>query len=149
MAVDRSLIGTSMEPVTVEIEKGAIRKFAEAIGETNPLFLDEAYAKARGYASIVAPPTYATTFRPVGRQPWVANLDMGRILAGEQGFVTRRQLVAGDVVTYAMHLVGVEEKEGRSGKLEIIDQEMRVCDLAGELLVTNRRVTVYRVPKSG
>ena len=33
----KDAIGVESEPVTKEIEKGAIIKFAEAIGDTNPI----------------------------------------------------------------------------------------------------------------
>ena len=32
--IDRSLIGTETAPFTAEVERGAIRRFAEAIGDT-------------------------------------------------------------------------------------------------------------------
>ena len=54
--IDLSLVGTLSEPFEVEIEKSEIRKFAEAIGDTNPLYRDEAYARSKGYASLLAPP---------------------------------------------------------------------------------------------
>lgn len=144
MEVDRSFIGTAMDPFVVDVEKGAIRSFAEAIGETNPLYFDEARAQAAGFRSLVAPPTFAASFRPPQRQPWLLPLDEGRILAGEQVFTSRRRIVAGDVLSCQMHLVDVTEKQGRSGTLEFIVQELRAHDPAGELVVTNRRVVIYR-----
>ena len=41
----RKWVGKESVPVKNEVEKGAIRKFAEAIGDPNPLYHDEAYAK--------------------------------------------------------------------------------------------------------
>jgi hypothetical protein len=46
-------------PFTVEVEKRSARSFAEAIGDQDPLFRDEGVARAAGYASIPAPPTFA------------------------------------------------------------------------------------------
>lgn len=146
MGIDRSQIGTAMQPFIVEVEKGAIRRFAEAIGDANPLYHDEAYAKSKGYASIIAPPTFPASFRPSERQPWLLPLEEGRILAGEQAFSYGRPIVAGDVLTCQLHLAGVEDKEGRSGKMELIIQEMRAHDPNGELVVTNKRVVIYRAP---
>ncbi len=146
MSVDRSFIGAAMPPFEVEVEKGTIRRFAEAIGDDNPLYHDEPYAQSRGFASLVAPPTFAASFRPPTRQPWLVPLDEGRILAGEQAFINRRRLVAGDALRCQMHLVDITEKEGRSGRLEFIIQELRAHDGAGELVVTNRRVVIYRAP---
>ena len=35
--IDLSLVGTLSEPFEVEIENSEVRKFAEAIGDANPL----------------------------------------------------------------------------------------------------------------
>ncbi|MBK8132379.1 MAG: MaoC family dehydratase N-terminal domain-containing protein [Gammaproteobacteria bacterium] len=45
----------------VEVEKWQLCFFAKAVGETNPIYFDEAAAKAAGHPSILAPPTYAVT----------------------------------------------------------------------------------------
>ena len=34
-------IGVQSNPITLEVEKGAIMKFAEAIGDNNPFWTDE------------------------------------------------------------------------------------------------------------
>ena len=46
--LDKSLIGRESETTVVEVEKGAIRRFAEAIGDANPIYADEAAARAAG-----------------------------------------------------------------------------------------------------
>ena len=81
--VDRSLIGTSAAPYEVEVEKGAIRKFALAIGDDNPLYFDRDYAVRHGYDDILAPPTFPTCFRPPEDPPWIQTLDRRRIVAGQ------------------------------------------------------------------
>ena len=55
--LDRKLIGTVLEPVVAEVEKGEIRQFAAAIGATDPIHTDLAAAQAAGYPNLVAPPT--------------------------------------------------------------------------------------------
>ena len=41
-----------------EATRGAIRRFADGIGDPNPLWRDETYAKKTRYGSIVAPPSW-------------------------------------------------------------------------------------------
>ena len=48
-------------PTTLEVEKTSIRMFARAVGHTDLIFYDEAYAKSKGHRSIVAPPGYLGT----------------------------------------------------------------------------------------
>ena len=61
--MDRNAIGRESKAALNEVEKGAIRRFAEALGETNPIYFEEAAARAAGYRSIVAPPTFPTSLR--------------------------------------------------------------------------------------
>ena len=54
----KASIGTRSEPVTWEVEKGEIVRFASAIGDPNPLYSDEAAARRGRYGGIIAPPTF-------------------------------------------------------------------------------------------
>ena len=56
-----SRIGVELPPVSYDIEKGLIRRFAQAVGDDNPLWQDEEYAKEIGYQSLVAPPNLILT----------------------------------------------------------------------------------------
>ncbi|MBA4544240.1 MaoC family dehydratase N-terminal domain-containing protein [Thermoactinomyces daqus] len=47
-------VGAESSPVKNEVEKGAIRKFAEAIGDPNPIYRDEEYAKEAGLGGVIA-----------------------------------------------------------------------------------------------
>ena len=46
--IDKKYIGMALPKATLEIEKGRLRFFAKAIGETDPVYTDEAAAKRRG-----------------------------------------------------------------------------------------------------
>ncbi len=142
--IDRSLIGMQMEPFIVEVERGAVRKFARAIGDTNPLFHDPDVARAQGYGDILAPPTFPITFRPPHEAPWLAALDRRRILAGAVTFTYERPVVAGMRLVCRFAFAGLEERRGSKGPLEVMRQEVRVDDEAGQRVVTCARTTIYR-----
>ena len=57
----RSLVGERSGAVVNGVEKSAVRKFAEAIGDSNPLYVDEEAAKGSRYGGIIAPPTFPRT----------------------------------------------------------------------------------------
>ena len=59
----RAEIGKESAPWTCEVDKTAIRMFARSVGHTDPIYYDEAAAKAAGYRSLPCPP--ATSARPV------------------------------------------------------------------------------------
>jgi len=142
--VDRSLVGTETAPFTVEVERGAIRRFAEAIGDNNPIFNDPAAAKQQGYADLVAPPTFATSFRLPMDPPWIANLDRRRIVAGETSFAIVRPITAGMVLTCRMKLRAVEDKGGRKGQMQLLHQDLEGSDANGDIVFVSSRTTVYR-----
>ena len=142
--IDRALIGSSVAPFAVEVEKGAIRRFAEAIGESAEIYFDEAFARSLGYPGIVAPPTFPTTFRPLSKAAWIRGLDEGRILAGEQGFRYRRPILAGDRLQCELRLTEVQDKRSSKGNMELIIQDLIVTSPSGDLVCINRRVVIYR-----
>src|SRR5436309_63808 len=54
----RKQIGKVTESRTVEVERGAIRRFAEAIGDSNPVFNSETEARKSRFGGMIAPPTF-------------------------------------------------------------------------------------------
>jgi hypothetical protein len=88
---DKSLIGRSLGTATTEVEKGRLRFFAKAIGETNPVYTDEKAAQAAGHRSLPVPPTFLTCLEGDGRELLdtlkILNFDLGRILHAEQEFI--------------------------------------------------------------
>lgn len=144
--IDRSLIGQASEAYWVEVEKGAIRKFAEAIGDPDQRYRDEAAAQQAGFKTIIAPPTFPVTFRAPEEPIWTRLLDRRRILAGGQSFEYERPIYAGDRLQCRVHFTAVEDKVGRSGKMELLHQEIRGSDADGALVFVHRRTTVYREP---
>lgn len=144
MEIDRELIGTSSAPWVVEVERGAIRRFAEAIGDDNRLWRDADHARAQGYRDVIAPPTFPVSFVMPGIPPWWEGLDRKRFLAGEHGFAYERAITVGDVLTLRMTLLDVARKEGRSGSMDLMLQEVRGVDAAGQDVFAHRRTTVYR-----
>ena len=99
-------------PVTRE----EIVAFADAIGSTNRAHLDPATALAHGYADVVAPPTFAVRLAQRGEAQLVqdpdAGIDFSRVVHGEEGFVSHRPIVAGDVLTGVLHVDRMREAGG-------------------------------------
>lgn len=141
--IDRSVIGSKSEVREFEVEKGAIRAFARALGDENPLYLDEAYAKSQGYASLVAPPTFAATFSMP--KPGLENIELRRTLHGEQEFFYERPIVAGDVIRCQVQLTEIFDKEGKQGgKMTFIILKTRGEDVNGNHVYTSKTTIIYR-----
>ncbi|MBO3275652.1 MaoC family dehydratase N-terminal domain-containing protein [Pseudomonas schmalbachii] len=143
---DKSLIGRSLGVTTADVEKGRLRFFAKAIGETDPVYTDEAAAKAAGYKSLPVPPTFLMCLSGEGRdleeQLRIYEFDLGRILHAEQGFVYHKAAVAGDTLTFETKVADVYEKAG--GRLQFVVSETRVTNQDGEHIADIRSSLVQR-----
>lgn len=118
MGVDTKFIGKKYPPSTYEIGKEKIKEYARAVGDTNPLYLDDEKAKASKYGGIIAPPTFAVVFAkdPVGRMlldPELA-LNLMMLVHGEQEFEFLKVIRPGDVITTEGEIAEIYEKKGKS-----------------------------------
>ena len=50
--------GLAGETVVSEVEKGSVKRYADAVVDLNPLYLDEEYAQKSRYGTIIAPPGF-------------------------------------------------------------------------------------------
>lgn len=142
--LDRSLIGRQSEPVVHEVEKGAIRHFAEALGDPNPLYQDEAAARGAGYAGLLAPPTFPVALTTNERFRHSLDLGTRSVIHGEQQLEYARPLVAGDVITVVSRVADVQERPGASGPTDVIVIEDEGRDGKGELVFRSRATLILR-----
>ena len=144
--IDRNIVGKQYPPFTVEVEKRWVRSFAEAIGETGPIYFDESVAKAAGYRSLPAPPTFPFAMIMDANQSFMIldqlGIDKRRAMHGEQSFVYRADLCAGDVVTGRQRVVDVYDK--KNGTLEFLVTETRLDNQRGEHVCDLRTTVVVR-----
>jgi len=142
--IDRTLIGRESEPTLHEVEKGAIRRFADAIGDPNPLALDEEAARAAGHRSLVAPPTFAVTLSWSERFRHSLDLGTRSLLHGEQSFELARPIVAGDRLVVRSRVADVQERAGASGPMDVVVIEDEGRDEQGELVFRARATFILR-----
>lgn len=131
VAVDRSLIGLESEPVVHEVERGAIRKFAEAVGDPNPVY-------QRGD---IAPPTFPTTFQV--SLPGL-NFDLKRALHGGEEYTYLRPIRAGDRITVVRRVKDIYQREGSLGVMTFYILESEGTDSDGNLVYTGRSTIILR-----
>lgn len=145
--IDRAIIGREWPAFEVEIEKGRLTLLAEAIGETRPIYTDEAAAQAAGYRSIVAPPTFAFCLQadsPVGSGYLTdVGIPITDVLHGEQSFTFHAVMCAGDRVRVTRRVVDVYEKKGGALEFVVFESEVRVAG-SGALVAEGRQVMIWR-----
>jgi acyl dehydratase len=142
--LDRSLIGRESEPVEHEVERSAIRRFADALGDPNPIYQDEAAAQAAGYDALVAPPTFPVTL--TANERFRHSLDLGTrsILHSEQQLEYARPIVAGDRITVVSRVADVLERPGASGPMDVLVLEDEGRDEKGEWVFRSRATLILR-----
>src|SRR5205807_5405093 len=61
--INKGVVGKEFPPYVVTVERGKIKEFARAIGDLNPFYLDDRVGQASEWGDVIAPPTFAVTFR--------------------------------------------------------------------------------------
>ena len=133
----RGAIGVASEPLTHEVERGAILRFADAIADPNPLYRNEAHARHSGYEGIISPPTFLRTLPPgPPKAQWQSPLH-NRLDGGSEW----RYLEAvhpGDRITVVETLTDVKERTGRLGPMVILTREITYTNQLGRLVAAQR-----------
>ena len=142
--LDKSLIGRESEPAVHQVERGAVLRFAEALGDPNPIYFDEEAARAAGYPALVAPPTFPVALTINERFRHSLDLGTRSLLHGEQQVEYGRPLVVGDRVTVTTRVADVQERAGASGPMDILVLEDEGRDAQGALVFRTRATLVLR-----
>ncbi len=134
--LDRSKTGYEFPPFQVEVEKGRLRLFAKAIGETNPVYFDETLAREAGYRSILMPPTFPFCLGREIPDPTdtltLLNIDLASVLHGAQKFQFHAGICAGDILYGQKRIMDIYDK--KNGALEFVEVKTDFRDREGQLL---------------
>ena len=104
------------------IEEGMIRRFAEAIGDDNPLYRDREYAQKSPFGGIIAPPTFvfewahqeAVTVDEYGM--YISGMPLpNRLVRGGNEYEFIQPLRPGDIITTKSKIADIYEKQSQSG----------------------------------
>ena len=147
--INRGLIGKEYPPYAITVERGKIKEFAKAIGDDNPLYLDDRVGSASEWRDLIAPPTFAITLRDetADTAAFLKELgtDISRLLHGEQEFEIFRPLQPGQTYLCRPRVVDIYEKTGRSGPMAFVVRETTITDGTNEIVATMRGVTIVRL----
>ncbi|VTU26168.1 (3R)-hydroxyacyl-ACP dehydratase subunit HadA [Variovorax sp. SRS16] len=144
--LDRKFIGHALPPSQLTIDRARLLFFAKAIGETSPVYIDLAAARAAGYRDLPAPPTFlfaaemdsGATMQLCRR----IGLPVEKLLHGEQAFTYHQLACAGDTVTVHSHVEDIFDRKG--GALEFCVKHSKVLGPQGERVAELRSVLVCR-----
>ena len=149
ISINTSIKGKEYAPYVVHVERGKIKEFARAIGDLSPFYVDDAVGKAGPWGDIIAPPTFAVTFRDERADTGALLKDLGtdisRILHGEQEFEHYKPIRPGDTLLCRGRISDLYEKSGKSGPMAFVVRETTITDADNEVVARVRGITVVRL----
>src|SRR5512143_1823848 len=123
------MTGIAVTSFEVSADCARLRDFADAIGETRPLYLDEAAARQAGYRSLPLPPTFlfGLCLDPGAPFPWFAEVgfDLPRVLHAEQSFTYHRPICAGETLTVRARTTDAFERRGAALRFAVRETHIR------------------------
>lgn len=133
MPVSEAFIGREYPPTApYEVGREKIREFADAVGDTNPVYRDRDAARAAGYDDVIAPPTFAIVVTMRAGHQVIMDPDLGidysRVVHGEQRFVHHRPIRAGDTLQVVVTVEGARVAAGN----DIVSTRSDVRTVDGE-----------------
>ena len=150
----RQYLGKQGPAMVFEVEKGAIKRYAQAIGDDNPLYWDEEYARNSRYGSIIAPPGFfGWAARPIVHEEEVmgeaimavAKAGYARLLDGGIEYEFHRPVRAGDTLVATAKIADFYERVSKSGEKMILTVfESTYLNQNGDLVVKARHTLIGR-----
>ena len=134
-------IGVGSQPVTYEITRWDVARFACAIGDANPLFGNEAVAHDSAIGSLIAPPTFLRSLLPgPGAQrfpePFAHILDAG------SSYCFLHPVRVGDSITVTRSLKQLFTKNGRLGEMLFKVRELTYTNQHGQVVAVQETTSI-------
>lgn len=141
---NREVIGRDFYKSTHPVTREMVLGFSQAIGETNPLFVDEKAATRGPHGDIIAPPTFVGSFVRL-EEPHDLNLRFeGTIYMAGQWIEPLLPIRPGDILTCTAKVTDVYRKTGRTGDMAFIVVEHSFRNQNGDLVARAGRSHVRR-----
>lgn len=151
----RSMIGQErVYTAPEELSRASIRYFARAVGDDNPLYTDEEYARRHGYDGVIAPPTLICETNQYVDLPrdadgfaghdWHLTVPGTQKVRGGNVYEFHRPARPGDVITVRWRLTDMVERTTRDGRaMLIVTSRAEYTDAEQRLLATNEETIVF------
>lgn len=133
------LVGTVVDRVELDVERGKVREMARATYAEDPRHRDGDVVLATATHVVVA--AHQRDQRGFVQR---LGLDLPRVVVGSTGWEYARPLVVGDSLVGTRRVVSDETREGRAGTMRLVTLETEWADPSGAVVVRQREVLVER-----
>ncbi|MFU8795844.1 MAG: MaoC family dehydratase N-terminal domain-containing protein [Dehalococcoidia bacterium] len=144
----RELIGVPSEPIVFRVEEGAIQRYAQAIGDPNPLYNDPHAASKGRHGRLLAPPGFTGWPVKAGRpteklfESLVKAGAPPRILDGGVEFEFIEPIGAGDVLTATPRIASITERDTRLARTMFTTAEISYVNQDGDTVLISRATLI-------
>ena len=135
-------LALEVSPTHLTIERGHVQRFAEAIGDGNPLWNDEREARRTPWGGMLAPPTFLRALA-IERVDSHLNLPLNRVLDGGSEWEYFEPIRVGDTITATPRIVDMRERKGRLGSMVFLSTLVTYTNQYGDK-VASQRVNMIR-----
>ncbi|MEX1104408.1 MAG: MaoC family dehydratase N-terminal domain-containing protein [Dehalococcoidia bacterium] len=134
------------------------QRYAKAVDDLSPLYFDDAAAKAAGYRTLIAPPTFLAhvvvghgniedlredgIYRSTGGRR--VDLVAKRVMFGGEEWDFLEPAYVGDTITAQARLHSLEQKEGGSGPFVLMTTETTYTNQDGVTVARARGKSIAR-----
>jgi acyl dehydratase len=148
----KQYIGKIDPPHVREVEAGSIRRYADAVGNNNPLYSDIEHASRSRYGGIIAPPGFfgwASAAVPqsqaiMAMMTALINAGYYRILDGGMSYEFYLPVRAGDTLIASPKVKDINAKEGKSGVMMVCEFETTYLNQNGDLVAKGSQTLIGR-----
>lgn len=156
----KAWVGRTFGPFAMpeEISASDVRRYADATGDRNPLWLDEAYARSYGYEGRIVPPTLVVDLSWRMREeeadatrawhfalPLPPNYSDARNAGREIEWL--RPVYVGDRLSIEHRIVDIQVRQGRAGLGVYVTRRSEYMNQKGEV-VARVTHTLVRLPRA-
>jgi len=149
----RETKGQSNAPISVMVERGRIRFFAQVLGDIDPIHSDVEHARSKGHPDIVAPPSFIMVIEALANEERkkrgeigmaeLVGCDFRYLLHGDEHYSYEGLIYAGDEVSLSSRVVDFYDKKG--GAMEFVAIESLLTHAERGVLVRATRTLLHRL----
>ncbi len=159
----KSLAGQVFASNVFEVDKESIRRFVNAVGDSNPVYRDNEYARKSRYGSIIAPPGFISSVWYWGESSEKDSGSLNKKLTGMFGLIQAldgagyhstidssidyefyKPIKAGDVIKSESIIKDMKERKSEEGNVVFLITETIYTDKKDEIAARVRWTTIHR-----
>ncbi|MCM2387594.1 MaoC family dehydratase N-terminal domain-containing protein [Streptomyces albipurpureus] len=148
MQLSPSIVGSRVPEHDALVERGRLRFFAKATGQTDPLYTDLDAAEAAGHRDLPVPPTFFFCLDMDRPNPSGFYTELGidprSLLHGEEEFTYHAMAYAGDTLHFRTTVTDVYAKKG--GALQFLVRTTEVTRDGEPIATLTNNVVIRQLP---